>query len=383
MLHHIRRHLAQWAQARGAGEFAAARFVCLDDAKGLTEGVISLIFPRDAAVPAVIAKCAPLASARWREGRPVYRIDYENLVELESIGMSLGARTTPEPLGVWDEDGVLVTLQSALDGELLKNVRGRTLFANGAAWQTVEPVLDWLAGFERRYGVERRVVDEATYRTAVLDPLTRFTHRFVLAAEERRLIERRLIDERRLLGGELPFTARHGDFCPANIFRGASGVAVFDWEFPLRRQLPLFDLFHFFSATRFPFKGLRGESTHFESFKQVFWGDNLMNRMFGLALARVTAALEIPASAVGDLFLLSLIEIANLKYDGLLEINRIDREPDFDPVAADDEKLRRFRELGFADKDVPFARLSDGASENLRFLARCGLPPCVEEPQGS
>ena len=81
----------------------------------------------------------------------------------------------------------------------------------------------------------------------MLDPIARFRRRFLLEPDEGDFLSRRYEREKPLEGVELPLMMRHGDFCTANLVLQDSGVGVFDWEFPLRHRLPLFDLFYFFA----------------------------------------------------------------------------------------------------------------------------------------
>ena len=200
----------------------------------------------------------------------------------------------------------------------------------------------------------------------------------LLLSSRRRLMSAVTLLTGRLLGAQLPWTVRHGDFCTANIVLQPEGVGVFDWEFPLTHQLPLFDLFSFFASIRFPFVGLRGESSHFDSFLDVFWGSSHLNRIFRESLHRVCAELEIPNELVGDLLVLSLIQIANLKYERLLEMNGIEEQPRTGREVTDADKRLRWESLGGPAADVPFACIRDGVFENLRAIAERGLPDLSE-----
>ncbi len=120
--------------------------------------------------------------------------------------------------------------------------------------------------------------------------------------------------------------------------------------------------------------GLRGESSHFESFLEVYWGSSHLNRIFRESLHRVCMEFEIPNELVGDLLVLSLIQIANLKYERLLEMHRIEEEPGTGHEVCDADKRLRWESLGGPAADVPFASIRDGALRNLRTIAERGLP---------
>jgi len=374
LLQHVKRHVESYARQRGLGAIDIRRSVFLDDSTRGTEGCILLIFSETSRIPVLVAKAAPTDLAWTRAGKAVYQIEFENLLELERVELNVGGRTTPEPAGMWIEDGILVTLQSALPGRLLKNVAGRPLFSAANAAGTFDRVLEWWLRFQRAFRLQRQVITEEIYRDELLSQMSRFKRHFVTTRAELRLLDDTFLENRRLLGVELPLTVRHGDFCTANIILQGEHVGVFDWEFPLRHQLPLFDLFSFFASLRFPFAGLRGESRHFESFLEVYWGDSHVNRIFRKTLHRVCAEFEIPEELVGDLLLVSLIQIANLKYERLLEMHGIGTAPDTDPEATDAEKRARWQSLGTLAPDVPFAHIRDGVSENIRHIAQAGLP---------
>ena len=374
MLQHVKRHVESCARQRGLGAIDIRRSVYLDDSTRSTQGCILLIFSETSRTPVLVAKVAPTDLAWTRAGKALYRIEFENLLELERKQLNVGGRSTPEPAGMWTEDGILVTLQSALPGQLLKNVAGRPLFSSTNAAGTIDRVLQWWLRFQRAFGLERQVINEEIYRDELLSQLSRFKQRFVTTAAELRFLDDTFLEKRRLLGAELPNTVRHGDFCTANIVLQGLEIGVFDWEFPLRHQLPLYDLFHFFASLRFPFTGLGGESSHFESFLEVYWGRSHLNRIFRETLHRVCREFEIPQELVGDLLLVSLIQIANLKYERLLEMHGIGTEADASYEPRDAEKRARWQSLGESAPDVPFACIHDGVCKNIRYIAEAGLP---------
>ncbi len=374
LLQHVKRHVEAYARQRGLGAVDIRRSVFLDDSTRGTQCCILLIFRETSRIPVLVAKAAPTDLAWARAGKAVYRIEFENLLELERMELNVGGRTTPEPAGMWIEDGILVTLQSALPGRLLKNVAGRSLFSATNAAGTIDRVLQWWLRFQRAFRLQRQVITEEIYRGELLSQLSRFKQRFVTTAAELRLLDDMFLENRRLLGAELPQTVRHGDFCTANIMLQGEQIGVFDWEFPLRHQLPLFDLFSFFASLRFPFAGFCGESSHFDSFLEVYWGGSHVNRIFRETLHRVCADFEIPQELVGDLLLVSLIQIANLKYERLLEMQGIGTEPAADREATDAEKRARWQSLGAPARDDPFACIRDGVCENIRHIAKVGLP---------
>jgi len=364
MLETVLRRVNRLRSARGQVEFGARNVLCLDDSQGQVEGSLILLFEPGSSRPAWIAKAAPLETARRRGGRPLYQIEYENLEALEARGLNRERRTTPAALGLWDQDGLLITLQSALPGPLLKNLPGGQPFGTRRLDATVDAVFDWWLGFQRCFPPQRIRLEGELFEREVARPIELLQQRFALDPQERAFLAAWL-RRAALRGRELPLTVEHGDFCPANIILRDGAAAVFDWEFPLEPRLPLFDLFHFFAALRYPFRGWRGESSHYDSFLEVYWGDNPVRRALRRTLRRCCAELGIDLDLAGDLFVMSLLRIANLKFEALLEIHR--------PAAAA-AGAGLWQAHGGADKDVPFARIEQGVFLNLRQLVRRGRP---------
>lgn len=367
MFDRIRQHVDSYLAARGESGMNPHKVIWLDHSEGQVEGALQLIFAEDSAHPVLIAKGAPIDRVRRRAGRSIYEVEYDNLTTLARIGMNAGAPTTPEPLGLWLEDGLVVTLQAALPGELLKNIPGPELFSEAAIGSTLDDIMRWWQRLQTAFGVRRETLDEASYERRIIGQLDAFGRRFEIAPDERSFLDRRLRDRRLLLGQDLPLFARHGDLCTANMARLPDGIGVFDWEFPLVHELPLFDVFHLFASLRYPYRGRRGESSHFDSFTAIYWDDNYANRELRRRLAVLCDTYSIPREALGDLFLVALIQIANLKYEGYVEIHGPGR-------AADPAGELPWRNLGGRDKNAPFACICDGAFENTRHCARHGLP---------
>jgi hypothetical protein len=350
------------------------RLVCLFYAKGEMEGCSALLFDDDPSAPRLVAKSNPIDRAHRREGRTALEIELENLRTLDAIGMNRDRETTPSPLGIWNTDGCLVTLQSALRGPLMKNIPGRRLFSPDRIARTTENVFAWWTGLQQAFGTRTQTLTDELYREQILEPVARFGQRFVLDTQEQQFLARRFEQEQRLLGAELPFMARHGDFCTANMVETTDGLGVFDWEFPLRHELPLFDVFHFFASLRYPFRGFGGESSHYDSFLAVFWGNNYVNAALRRCLADLCGRFAIDPEWLGDLFVLSLVQIANLKYDALIEFQIIDEPPETDAPGTAEAIRASWRSLESADKDVPFACIRDGAFMNTRYIVRHGFP---------
>jgi hypothetical protein len=321
------------------------RAIALDVTNRRIDGCCYLFFAEDKASPALVAK-----AARTAAGRSVFDIEYGNLESLVARGLNSERPAVPAPLDRRDEGGVLVTLQSALDGQLMKNLPGRRLFSAARIDSVLDLVLDWWLQFQDRFETPAtRLVGEA-YRRRVLEPVELFCKRYLPEADERAFLAGRFESRRVLEGLEVSLMTAHGDFCPANLMIDERGIGVFDWEFPLRHDLPLYDLFYFLSSLRYPYAGRRGESSHFESFASVFW--------------------EETRESLGDLFLLALVRVANMKYEGLLASHGLSEDGD----RSDAEARARWAMFGNPEIDEPFACIRDGVFHNLSLVARRGLP---------
>jgi hypothetical protein len=77
---------------------------------------------------------------------------------------------------------VLITLQSALAGEPMKNVRAATLFSPRRVQDTIERVYAWWQRLQACFPVQRVELTGALYDEAVLRPVERFQSRYVLEA---------------------------------------------------------------------------------------------------------------------------------------------------------------------------------------------------------
>ncbi|NIM96702.1 MAG: phosphotransferase [candidate division Zixibacteria bacterium] len=343
--------------------------IYLDSSNGMIGGGCCLFFGKDKNFPLLVAK-----GASRLEGKVLFETEFDTLQNLERIGMNTERRTTPMPLKLWREEGNLITLQAALPGTLMISIPARTLFSQNRISTTIARVVDWWRHFQELAGVRKIQLTDKTYEKEILLPLLQFKQRFRMDKDEILFLTRRYFEERPLFGIELPFMVRHCDFFPGNMVYGPEGIGVFDWEFPLDHHLPFFDLFYFFSSVRFPFNGYRGESSHFDSFISVFWGNNYFNKAMRHCIQQMCAVFEIPGECVLDLFLLSLIQVANMKYETLIKGHGINEELLIQTQISEEEKRLLWQSLWIRKKDNPFAFIRDGVFENIRFIVRNGLP---------
>ena len=343
------------------------RVVYFDVTNRRIDGSCYLFFAGEEESPTMVAK-----AARTEAGKAVFEIEYDNLQQLHAMGMNREGPTTPEPLGRWTEGETLITLQSALRGTLMKNVPGNRLFAPDRIEANLDRVFDWWDRLQERFDPRRLRLSDEVYESEVLSEVRRFRRRYRLETDEEEFLERRFFNERPLAGVELPLMVRHGDFCAANMVMQEHGIGVIDWEFPLAHRTPLFDLFFFFSSMRFPFTGVGGEAAHSDSFVEVYWGKSYFTAAMRDRLIQCCRVFDIPTETLPDLLTLSLIQTANMKYDGLMASHEM-QENETETIT-DEEKVVVWSSFQRPDKDAPFACIRDGVYENLRHVVRRGLP---------
>jgi hypothetical protein len=369
MFESIKKYVHSYMAQQGKFEIELEKIIYLDASYGKVDGCVCLFFGCDGDYPRVVAK-----GARTTEGKGIYAVEFDNLLKMEKAGLNSRRRTTPEPLGLWHEEGTLVTLQSALPGPLLKNIPGDVHFSAKRVHQSIAAVTAWWQTFQETFGVKWISLSEDAYFSNVLLSVMLFLKRFLLDGREKRFLTHRYLKQNALIGETLPFMMRHGDFCTANTVLQPDGIGVIDWEYPLKHQLPLFDLFFFFSTLRFPYSGYRGESSHFRSFKAVFWGNAYINDAIRRSIRDMCSIFRIPEGVVPDLFLLTLIQIANMKYDALMKAMGIHGDLHMEGSLPENRQEFRWENIQGMKKDVPFSFDKHGICENVRFLIRNGFP---------
>jgi hypothetical protein len=361
----VQRYVDDYLREHPHADARTERVLSFDATNRLIDGACYLFFGEDERHPALVAK-----AARTTSGKAVFDTEYRNLEILSRKGMNSGWSRVPTALGRWEVGDVLITLQSALEGSLMGNVPAASLFGPDVLDVSLGGVFHWWLHFQRCLGTRAVRLVGDVYESEVLGPIERFRNRYVLDRDELAFLERRFERERALEGAELPFMVRHGDFCPANAVLGEQGVGIFDWEFPLRHKVPLFDLFFFFASLRFPYRGWKGESSHLDSFAAVYWEDSYFRTAARNRLREACERFGVPRETLPDLLVLALIDVANMKYDGLLEshgLAEIER-------ATDDQKRARWRSFDRPDRDAPFACTRNCIFENFGIVARRGAP---------
>ena len=362
----VKQHVDAYLREQALPAVAGDRVVTFDVTNRLIDGTCYLFFGEGGEVPLLVAK-----AARTAAGRAVFEIEHQTLATLAARGMNDERARVPSALGCWRDGEILITLQSALGGTLMKNVPGAELFSPQAIDRSVAMVLDWWLTLQQKVGTRELQLTGEAFERHVLRPARLFRRRYLLDTDEHEFLERWCASNA-LHGARLPLMVDHGDFCAANMVLAGGEVAVFDWEFPLDHQLPFFDLFFFFSSVRFPYGGRQGESSHFDSFKQVFWEESYFRLALTSTLADLCGRFAIERRLLGDLLVLSTLRIANMKYEGLLTSHGLsDLEGE---TIGEAQKEERWRAFDGPDKDAPFARLQDGVFHNFRQLVRRGVP---------
>ena len=101
-------------------------------------GCCCLFFKPDSDQLVMVAKGATTPS-----GKAVFDAEYASLKRMDEAGMNAQGITTPEPLFYQNTGGMLIAIQSAVPGELMKNILGRKLFAPSEADQNLRKISDW------------------------------------------------------------------------------------------------------------------------------------------------------------------------------------------------------------------------------------------------
>ena len=131
------------------------------------------------------------------------------------------------------------------------------------------------------------------------------------------------------------------------------------------------------SATRFPFAGLKRESSYPKSFVEMFWGNGYLSAVFRNQLARARETLCIPRESIEDLFLLSLLVRADRKYDIYVEATGIADASAPEGLSSDEHKAQLWERLRPMERDAPLYWVREGVLQSLCHVARHGLPSLV------
>ena len=171
----VRKHVLDSLSAEDDAQGLLERVVSLDATRGAVDGSCFLLLGADGA-PRFVAKAAQTAS-----GAAIFRREHETLSRLESGGLNTEDQAVPRPLGIHEEDGLLITVQSALHGRLMKNepgsalLPGRRLETTLEALKALEP---WYDRFVRCVEADSYSMDAATYERDVATQVRLFLARF-------------------------------------------------------------------------------------------------------------------------------------------------------------------------------------------------------------
>jgi GT2 family glycosyltransferase/aminoglycoside phosphotransferase (APT) family kinase protein len=200
---------------------------------------VGLVFAGTSDQPCAVVKAARLAQFSDRT-----ELEFEVLRALKAHLPSALAHSLPTPLGTGSLDDAAVLVETP--------VQGRCLAASCAAWgvplarkiDDLRAATNWLTAFHRATRLTTPDWGAVTADDWLERSITRYAQRFGSTPAETRLwdvLRQRLEDCR---GCGLPRVWQHRDFHAWNIFRGADGVAVIDWE-AARPGLPFADLAYF------------------------------------------------------------------------------------------------------------------------------------------
>jgi hypothetical protein len=273
------------------------------------------------------------------------RTEAANLARLAEEAVGLPRSTVPTLAHLGIVDGRVVQAQAALPGAPMTR-QPRGYFDSPRFAQDVERIRTWLAAFGRACASDLPRASEARLPDGPAQAVAIFRERHRRSPQLDALLDRACAQ----LAAEPPDLApRHGDFCAANVMVAGEGwIGVIDWEAPLERTWPLFDLVTFLASVSSTDSAPR---TWLQGHRRLAYGAPPR-------LARVQAALQSavreagvgPAEAVA-LSALAWVVLANRKQAELdsLEAASGIRMPD--------------------QVHLPLVALEDGHCLNLEILA--------------
>jgi hypothetical protein len=244
--------------------------------------------------------------------------EYRNLTLLNRFVSSPPRRDTiPRLLKYGKKGNTAFMLLRAVPGRPLKNEpkgpSGRNIR------RRLEQVCGWLEGFYAETGIVREPVDEAFCRRYVEKPVGELRRLFPVSREQEETLDAACSFFRGMSGDSIPMPYRHGDLATSNVLvEGGELTGLVDWEIPLRRWLPLFDLFYFCASLRYCYYCGEGDKTQFESFQRAFFEENEFSRMAAEFLSEAARAFSVPRPALLPLFTLSVVTVALWKMGAAL-----------------------------------------------------------------
>jgi len=266
-----------------------------------------LVFARSAIRgPAIVVKVSRCPSQDERIVR-----EHRNLTRLHAACSPALRASVPEPLvlGTIDARPALAILAHP-DAVRLKDRPVRSYLSPRRAPETLARASRWLVRFARDLGIERVTLDRETIDRRFASPVRRYLESFRPRRMERDLLERLVASSASLEGLQIPLTASHGDFCPANILCAGREWIVIDWEGSLEPRLPLGDIFHFLASLDFVGAARLTRGNRGRNFAVAFLAESPFRAAIDRCLREAVDALEIPQDCLDPLFLVHWVESA-------------------------------------------------------------------------
>lgn len=201
---------------------------------------ILFVFGRGAKTPCAVVKASP---------NPEHRASLEHeFGVMRSLRERLGpevAVTVPEPLALFDVDGVTVFAESYLGGRSMYFEMRNGWFPRRRVREHFRLARRWLVEFQKATAAgEARLGDEALGEF-VTGPLRDYRRLCARTQAEREWAALAAKLARDLKGERVLLAGRQGDFWARNLLVKGDSLGVVDWEGFRERSTPFYDLFLF------------------------------------------------------------------------------------------------------------------------------------------
>lgn len=321
----------------------------LTGGQGQWSRITVLPFGTDDSVPVQVIKAPRL---------PVFngRTNHEQFV-LTEIRRHMGGpllATVPEPRGTFEWNGLVVGLESYMDGRSLAISSGGWPRSEQRAIEDLRLAAQWLAEFHSATRVTQVVWGSPDAAGSLSRIIGEYVDAFGEAGAEGQFFKRLLAQSSDLKGSLVPLVWHHGDFGPENVRRMGRRIAVVDWEVA-RVAPPLCDLIYFILHWDWLVNRARSETKRSARFRELFLVTTVRDRLVEAARHEITAymrRLEVEPRLMPLLLAYTLLEQA---------VDRVDR-------------LRQLGDPGAESReDNPYVNLVGTlAPEEGSFLERLG-----------
>ena len=265
---------------------------------GQARKVNFLVFAHEGRCPIYLLK-----TVRGHAFQGILKSEYEKLIYLHTHS-TLRTRI-PQPMGLFEHEQTLVTVETCLPGVGLENLlrRGKR-HLQAEMTQDLNAIQSWLIDFQftsTEGAYTFRGQEEVLERLAKLrtSPDVKLINGLnALAAEAS--------------GVSIPLTARHGDFWAGNILVSSQGIGIIDWE-TLRRAVSPFDDLFFFAVMYA--HGSAPKKDAAVRFARAFLKDTVLAHGLAGMMQTVIRSLRLPVHLTPLFFILFLFDLAGRHSD--------------------------------------------------------------------